>query len=62
MTNHGASPTTSLPVIARMDKVLTWQSSGTMGHPIASSGHPVPRFRLDCHVSSLRDLPRNDKK
>ncbi|MDA1047773.1 MAG: hypothetical protein O3A82_12685, partial [Verrucomicrobia bacterium] len=26
----------------------------------ASPRHPASRLRLDCHVSSLRDLPRND--
>ncbi|MBC8348565.1 MAG: hypothetical protein H8E24_08065 [Verrucomicrobia bacterium] len=41
---------------------LTWQSSGCVRASPASSGHPMSRPRLDCHVSSLRDLPRNDNE
>jgi hypothetical protein len=47
-------------VIAR--RVATRQSSGRVRPPTASPRPPASRLRLDCHVSALRDLPRNDKR
>ncbi|MDA0724899.1 MAG: hypothetical protein O3B25_11620, partial [Verrucomicrobia bacterium] len=39
-------------------RATLWLAMTALGD--ASPRHPTPRHRLDCHVSSLRDLPRKD--
>ncbi|MDA1047768.1 MAG: hypothetical protein O3A82_12660 [Verrucomicrobia bacterium] len=43
-----------------MPTTLSLRGAQRCGNPATAQGNSRIRPRLDCHVSSLRDLPRND--